>query len=35
MFEFSFNSNAPALGLNIGFAFGARHERRAPKIDLG
>src|ERR1700686_415842 len=35
MFEFSFNSNAPALGLNVGFSFGARHERRTAKIDLG
>jgi hypothetical protein len=27
MFEFSFNSNAPALGFNIG----VRHQRRTPE----
>src|ERR1700736_754089 len=35
MFEFGFNSDATALGLDVGFSFGARHERRTPKIDLG
>src|ERR1700724_3050824 len=35
MFEFRFNCNAPALGVDVGFSFGARQERRTPKIDLG
>src|ERR1700675_3947094 len=35
MFEFSPNSDAAAFGLDIGFPFGARHEWRTSKIDLG
>jgi hypothetical protein len=35
VFELSFNSDTPALGFNIGVAFGVRHEQRTPKIDLG